>query len=223
MIHKAIAIVSGGMDSVTLAYLIDSLGYSLHLLSFNYGQRHVKELESAAHCAAALGAEHSIIDLSGVGALLKGSALTDNIAVPEGHYADENMRITVVPNRNAIMLSIAYGVAVAEGAEVVATGIHAGDHAVYPDCRPLFANLFEVMQDAAVEGFGHPKLRLYTPFIHKTKADIVTMGRELSVPFDDTWSCYQGGDLHCGKCGTCVERHEAFELAEVVDPTRYTL
>jgi 7-cyano-7-deazaguanine synthase len=218
----AVAIVSGGMDSVTLAYLLASEGCDLHLLSFDYGQRHRKELEFAASCAGLLGARHDVVDLSSLTDLLKGSALTDaGVAVPDGHYAQENMKITVVPNRNAMMLAIAYAVAVAEGAEVIGAGIHAGDHAIYPDCRPAFAEAFDAMQRLAVEGFGRPDLHLYTPFVSITKANIVTIGHRLGVDYARTWSCYKGGEVHCGTCGTCVERKEAFELAGVPDPTRY--
>ncbi|MEI7554034.1 7-cyano-7-deazaguanine synthase QueC [Candidatus Chlorohelix sp.] len=219
---KAIAIVSGGMDSVTLAYLLHSEGYGLHLLSIDYGQRHRKELEYARLCAQRLNAEYNVVDLSGINVLLKGSALTDNtIEVPEGHYAAPNMGITVVPNRNAIMLAVAYAAAVAENAEVVAFGAHGGDHFIYPDCRPAFTEAFDQMQKLAVEGFGNPKLRLYTPFINSGKHDIAAIGTRLGVPFAETWSCYKGGEKHCGKCGTCVERKEAFQLAGVPDPTEY--
>lgn len=217
----AVAVVSGGMDSVTLAYYLAACNYDLHILSFDYGQRHKKEVQFAARCAYALGARHDIVDLSSLQPLLKGSALTDAVAVPEGHYASDNMRITVVPNRNAVMLTAAYAVAVAEDAEVVAAGTHAGDHAVYPDCRPEFARAFDAMQRYAVEGFGNPKLHLVTPFITMTKAQICHLGHSLGVPFRDTWSCYVGGDRHCGRCGTDVERKEAFILAGVPDPTEY--
>lgn len=219
--ERAVAIVSGGMDSVTLAYLMASEGLFLHLLSFDYGQRHRKELEYAELCAERLDTEFDVVDISGVGRLLKGSALTDNIPVPHGHYAALNMATTVVPNRNAILLSIAYGVAVAEGARIVATGVHAGDHFVYPDCRPRFIEAFDEMQREAVEGFGDESLRLYAPFVEKTKAEIVEVGARLGVPYADTWSCYEGGETHCGLCGTCVERREAFEISGVPDPTRY--
>ena len=218
---RAVTIVSGGMDSVTLAYLMASERFSLHLLSFDYGQRHRRELEYAELCAERLDAEFDVVDISGVGRLLGGSALTDDVPVPHGHYAASNMAVTVVPNRNAILLSIAYGVAVAEGAEVVATGVHTGDHFVYPDCRPDFIQAFDAMQKKAVEGLRDESLRLYAPFVEWTKADIVTAGVKLSVPYADTWSCYEGGELHCGECGTCVERREAFQLAGAKDPTVY--
>src|SRR5579863_2179212 len=217
----AIAIVSGGLDSVTLAYLLHSEGYTLHLLSFDYGQRHKKELAYAERCAKRLDATFDIIDLSGLTRFLKGSALTDTIPVPDGHYAAPTMAITVVPNRNAIMLSIAYGVAVEEEAAVVAIGVHAGDHFIYPDCRPSFINSFESMQRHAVEGFGNPELRLEAPFIHMGKHQIVKLGSALQVPYADTWSCYKGEKQHCGTCGTCFERKEAFEIAGVPDPTAY--
>jgi 7-cyano-7-deazaguanine synthase len=219
--ERAVAIVSGGMDSVTLAYLLDSEGHELHLLSVDYGQRHKKEIEYARRCAERLGASFDVADVSNIGRLLSGSALTENIEVPHGHYAAENMAVTVVPNRNAIMLSIAYGVAVAQEAVLVACAMHAGDHYVYPDCRPRFVDAFDAMQRQAVEGFGDPDLRMHAPFIHKMKAEIVEIGTSLKVPYEDTWSCYEGGEIHCGLCGTCNERKEAFQLANMPDPTRY--
>lgn len=218
---KAIAIVSGGLDSVTLAHTLKAEGYDLHLLSFNYGQRHAKELEYAKRCAEVLGARWSLVDLSSVAPLLTGSALTDAIPVPDGHYAAENMRVTVVPNRNAVMLAIAYAAAVSEQADAVAFAVHGGDHFIYPDCRPEFAQAFDSMQRLAVQGHARPGLRLLAPFLHMTKADIVRQGAALGVDYVATWSCYKGGAVHCGTCGTCVERKEAFELAGVVDSTIY--
>ncbi len=220
---KAIAIVSGGLDSVTLAYLLHAEGYMLHLLAFDYGQRHKKELAFAELCAQRLNVEFDVIDLSHIGKYLKGSALTDDIEVPDGHYAAPNMAITVVPNRNAIMLSLAYGIAVAENAEVVAMGVHGGDHFIYPDCRPDFITAFDAMQRHAVEGFGNPKLKLITPFLHVGKHQIVKLGTALQVPYKDTWSCYKGGEKHCGTCGTCNERRISFKLAGIEDPTEYIL
>lgn len=218
---KAIAIVSGGMDSVTLAHVLKAEGYVLHLLSFDYGQRHIKELDCAKRCAEVLGARWSLVDLSTVAPLMAGSALTDAIPVPDGHYAADNMRVTVVPNRNAVMLAIAYAAAVAQGADVVATGVHSGDHFIYPDCRPEFVQAFDAMERLATRGHAAPGLRLYAPFVAMTKADIVRRGAALDVNYVATWSCYKGGAFHCGKCGTCVERKEAFKLAGVVDPTIY--
>jgi 7-cyano-7-deazaguanine synthase len=218
---KVVAIVSGGLDSTVLAYQLKHQSHDLHMVSFNYGQKHVKELDYARVTASELDAEHHIIDLTNVQELLK-SALTDrHVAVPEGHYADESMRLTVVPNRNAIMLSIATGIAVAEGAAFVATGVHAGDHPVYPDCRPVFIDSMSGTMQLANEGFAEPGFTIEAPFVHISKADIVSLGDHLQVPWQKTWSCYKGEAHHCGKCGTCVERIEAFSLAGVVDPTLY--
>lgn len=219
---RAVAIVSGGLDSVTLAYLLAAQGWDLHLLAFDYGQKHKREVEFARQCAQDLGATFDLVDLHSAGRLLSGSALTEeSIAVPHGHYAAPNMAITVVPNRNAIFLALAYGAAVARNAEIVATAVHGGDHFIYPDCRPEFIQAFDIMQKQAVAGFGHPALRLHAPFVQKFKHNIVEIGAELSVPYEKTWSCYEGGVLHCGQCGTCVERKEAFHLAGVNDPTEY--
>lgn len=217
--EKAVVIISGGMDSTVLAYLVKDLGYDLTLLSFNYGQRHKKELTYATITAKKLGAVHHIVDLSGIQGLLAGSALTSDIAVPEGHYSADNMAITVVPNRNAIMLSIAYGHAVSIGATAVYAGVHAGDHAQYPDCRLTFFQELDQALYTANEGFGDIEIR--APFIEKTKADIADIGKRLSVPFEDTWSCYKGGATQCGKCATCCERCESLAQAGVDDPTEY--
>lgn len=214
-----IVICSGGLDSVSLAHKVAGEGTLRGLLSFDYGQRHVKEVEFAAACARRLGVPHKVVDISGVGAALGGSALTDDVEVPDGHYAEETMKITIVPNRNAIMLAIAFGMAAAEKAEAVAAAVHGGDHFIYPDCRPGFVEAFQAMQDEALEGVA--EVQLYTPFLTGSKADIVTEGAKWGTPFAETWSCYKGRDVHCGRCGTCVERREAFHLAGVADPTAY--
>ncbi|MBU1568274.1 MAG: 7-cyano-7-deazaguanine synthase QueC [Proteobacteria bacterium] len=216
---KTIVVCSGGLDSVTLAHKVAAENQLLGLVSFLYGQRHTKEIDFAAQCADRFGVQHFKIDISHLGTLLSGSALTDAVEVPEGHYAEETMKLTVVPNRNAIMLAIAYGIAAARGVEAVATAVHGGDHFIYPDCRPGFIAAFQAMQDLALEGLA--QIKLYTPFVSSSKADIVTVGNCLAVPFERTWSCYKGGETHCGRCGTCVERIEAFALAGVVDPTEY--
>ena len=216
---KTIVICSGGLDSVSLAHMVAAKRKLTGLVSFDYGQRHRKELDYAALCAKRLDVPHDIIDMRGIGAALTGSALTDDIDVPDGHYAEDTMRVTVVPNRNAIMLSVAYGIAAARGDQAVATAVHGGDHFIYPDCRPDFTQAFEFMQYMALDGYAD--VSLYTPFVHGSKADIVTEGQRHNTPFAETWSCYKGGMHHCGRCGTCVERREAFDLAGVADPTQY--
>jgi 7-cyano-7-deazaguanine synthase len=238
------AIVSGGLDSTVLVYDMLDKGYTPHMLSFDYGQRHKKELWFAANTAVRLGLKHDIIDLAGITSLISNSALTSPIdgtgprqvealrggdpigthrmiEVPEGHYAEETMKATVVPNRNMIMLSIAAGVAVNNRYRRIGIGVHGGDHFIYPDCRPEF---IDHIADAVVkgnEGFHNFERNpesvldepILAPYLNSTKADIAYRGLELNVPFEMTWSCYKGGDKHCGKCGTCVERLEAISEA----------
>lgn len=216
---KVLVICSGGLDSVTLAYKVAREDELVGLVSFDYGQRHKKELDYAALAAKKLGVPHHILDMSQIGSHLSGSALTDDVDVPDGHYAEENMKITIVPNRNAIMLSIGFGIAASIKADAVAAAVHGGDHFIYPDCRPEFIQSFEDMQRLALDGYAD--VCLYTPFVEISKGAIVAEGAKHSVPFADTWSCYKGHEKHCGKCGTCVERREAFALAGVEDPTDY--
>lgn len=216
---KTIVICSGGLDSVSLAHMVAAEHELSRLVSFDYGQRHRKELDYAAACAARLGVPHDIIDMRSIGASLTGSALTDDIDVPDGHYEEDSMKVTVVPNRNAIMLTIAYGIAAANGDDAVATAVHGGDHFIYPDCRPAFTEAFDAMQRAALDGYA--RVQLYTPFVHGSKGDIVTAGAKYNTPFAETWSCYKGHARQCGRCGTCVERREAFHLAGIADPTIY--
>ena len=214
---RAVLIVSGGLDSVVMAHMFIP-DVELSIISFNYGQRHLKELHFAALCAQRLNAKHKIVNLTSMTSLIATSSLTsDDVPVPEGHYTAETMKQTVVPNRNAIMLSIAFGHAVSWGAERVYTAVHAGDHAIYPDCRPEFIKALEYALNLGNE----TKIEICAPFINYTKADIVACGYVQEVPFDLTWSCYNGGLNHCGKCGTCVERAEAFHKAPVPDPTIY--
>ncbi|WP_176073799.1 7-cyano-7-deazaguanine synthase QueC [Brucella intermedia] len=216
---KTLVVCSGGLDSVSLAYRIAAERQLTALLSFDYGQRHRKELDSARACAERLGVSHQIIDIRTIGASLTGSALTDDVDVPDGHYAEETMKITVVPNRNAIMLAIAFGVAAAQKADAVALAVHGGDHFIYPDCRPDFIDAFRTMQNHALDGYAD--IKLLAPYVHVSKADIVIDGAKYGTPFAATWSCYKGGEHHCGRCGTCVERREAFHLAGIEDPTLY--
>jgi 7-cyano-7-deazaguanine synthase len=216
--NKTVILLSGGLDSTVLLYQLREAGSEVRALSVNYGQRHSKELESAREVARLTGTEHRIADLSAVSSFLAGSALTSSdVPVPLGHYEDESMKLTVVPNRNMILLSLATAWAVSTKSDAVAYAAHNGDHAIYPDCRAEFA---DAMSRAISLCDWHP-VTLRRPFVDLTKADIVRLGTELGVPFELTWSCYQGTEVHCGECGTCVERREAFLLAGVPDPTPY--
>lgn len=231
--YNTVVLLSGGMDSTTVlaTALSGNSGYGPLVepseilgLSFDYGQRHrYQELQAAWLIASHYQIDHEVIDLNSLGKLLGGSALTDDsIAVPDGHYAAETMRATVVPNRNAIMLSIAFGIARAASALRVECGTHAGDHHIYPDCRLPFIRAYQRAMTCANEDLPDlEKPILITPFISMTKAQIVTEGTRLGVPYGITYSCYKGGIYHCGTCGTCTERKEAFELAGIVDPTPY--
>jgi 7-cyano-7-deazaguanine synthase len=218
----SVAIVSGGLDSVTMLYLmVKNYKWAPLVLSFDYGQKHSKELEFAKWHADQLGLQHKIVDLASVSQLLTNSSLVGEAEVPEGHYADENMKSTVVPNRNMIMISIAAAAMVNHEANYIGIGVHAGDHPIYPDCRPEFVRSAHTAITKANEGFLDEDWILYAPFQYMGKHSIVAIGHEFDVPYAQTWSCYKGGELHCGKCGTCVERKEAFELAQVNDPTKY--
>jgi 7-cyano-7-deazaguanine synthase len=214
-----VVVCSGGLDSVTLLYKTMREHKVTSVVSFNYGQRHNKELEFAKYHAEQFDLKHHVIDLSKSGlteALAQsGSSLISDETVPEGHYAEENMKSTVVPNRNMIMLSIALGIAVAEGANAVATGVHAGDHFIYPDCRPAFIGAAALAGYIGNEDFGNLwRAPIWAPFVKKSKADIAYEAFMLGVPIEETWSCYQGGEKHCGRCGTCVERLEAIAEAQ---------
>ena len=215
---KTVLIYSGGLDSTVLLYHLHAAGHTLRALSVDYGQRHRCELTRAAEICARLGVSHQVADLSAIQPLISGSSLTSpEIEVAEGHYTEENMKSTVVPNRNMIFLALATGHALSIGAESIAYAAHSGDHAIYPDCRNEFADAMAT----AIRLADWNTVELSRPFVDWTKADIVRRGHELGVPFERTWSCYKGGDLHCGRCGTCIERREAFDLAGVPDPTKY--
>ncbi len=216
---KTVVLLSGGMDSATLLYhMIQEQGVAnVSTLSVLYGQRHRRELDHAWQLANNLIVPHTLVPLDGLQHVLRSALTSDDIPVPEGHYAAESMKATVVPMRNAIFLSVAVGYAWSIGAEQVATAIHAGDHAIYPDCRPEFLDAFNAMTKTASDGFGSP--RVVAPFVNISKTDIAKLGQTLGVPWELTWSCYKGECKHCGVCGTCVERREA--LAEVGDPTVY--
>jgi 7-cyano-7-deazaguanine synthase len=215
---KIVAIYSGGLDSTVLLYHLLDAGHEVRALSIHYGQRHERELEYAALGARRLGIEHRIADLQALRPLLDRSSQTSlDVAVPEGHYAADTMKLTVVPNRNMLLLAVAGAWAVSTKSQAVAYGAHAGDHAQYPDCRVPFV---EAMAQALALCDFEP-LSLMVPFATWSKAAIVARGNRLQVPFEDTWSCYKGSWRHCGRCGTCVERAEAFSLVGVPDPTEY--
>ena len=218
MKEKTLVILSGGMDSTVLLHHYLSEGHEVRSLSIDYRQRHGRELLYAHNTALAAGVPHVVADLSRLANLLPGSSLTDPaVEVSEGHYAEESMKKTVVPNRNMILLSVAIGHAIAHDIHRVAYGAHAGDHTIYPDCRREFV---EAM-NAAAALCDWAQVEIVTPFVHMSKADICLHGARLGVDFSDTYSCYKGEMLHCGVCGTCVERREAFLKAGVVDPTEY--
>lgn len=215
---KTVIVYSGGLDSTVLLYQLHAEGHDLSALSIDYGQRHRCELERASEICSELGVPHSVADLSAIQPLLAGSSLTSpEIEVAEGHYTEESMKTTVVPNRNMIFLSIATGHALSIKADQIAYAAHSGDHAIYPDCRNEFADAMA----QAIRLADWEQVELIRPFVDWTKADIVRHGSELGVPFLKTWSCYKGGEIHCGRCGTCIERREAFDLAGIEDPTPY--
>lgn len=212
-----VVILSGGMDSTTLLYHHLRNGDTVKALSIDYGQKHKKEIDFAKKTCAKLNIDHRVADLSGITDLIDSSALTGIGDVPEGHYADDSMKATVVPNRNMIMMAVAIGWAINEGFDGVSYGAHFGDHAIYPDCRTEFADAMDRVAGLC----DYEPVSIYRPFITLTKDEICAIGDSLGVDWGDTWSCYNGRDAHCGKCGTCVERIEAFKLAKVEDPTAY--
>jgi 7-cyano-7-deazaguanine synthase len=215
---RTVVVYSGGLDSTVLLAHLLAEGREVHAFTVNYGQRHAREIESAKAVCAHYGVPHQVADLRALGAVFGTNSLTDSgVAVAEGHYTEESMKTTVVPNRNMILLAVAAARAIALQADTLAYAAHGGDHAIYPDCRPEFADAM----DHAIGLADWHKVRLERPMVSWTKTEIVRRGTELGVPFASTWSCYKGGDKHCGRCGTCIERREAFHLAGVPDPTVY--
>ena len=215
---KAVVLLSGGIDSVTALHDARRSHEVVAALSFDYGAKHHGcELPMAALQCTSLGIPHVTVPLSFVAEEFRSDLLVGGGAIPEGHYEEESMKSTVVPFRNGIMLSVAAGFAESRGAEAVVIAAHAGDHAIYPDCREEF---LEAMARALREG-TYARIELLRPFVSMDKAAIVRRGAELGVDFAQTWSCYKGGEIHCGACGTCVERREAFQLTGVLDPTVY--
>lgn len=204
------------MDSITLLYdFKDRIALGV---SFSYGSNHnAKEIPFAEYHCKLLGIPHIVIDLAFMPKYFRSSLLEGGDAIPEGHYADDNMKSTVVPFRNGIMLSIAAGIAESHNLKYVMMANHGGDHAIYPDCRPSFV---EAMSKATQEG-TYPGIQILAPYTDITKADIAMKGKALGIDYTKTWSCYKGGEHHCGKCGTCVERREALAAAGISDETIY--
>ncbi len=217
MSEKVVVIYSGGMDSYTVLNKAIKQGFDVYALSFNYGQRHVKELEVAASVCADLNVHHKVVDISAINQLIGGSSLTDDIEVPEGHYEEESMKSTVVPNRNMILLSLAVGYAVSLKANKVFYGAHSGDHAIYPDCRPEFV---EKMSDVCRIA-NYEEVEIVCPYLNNSKIEILTDGLKMDLDYSNTWTCYNGREKACGKCGACQERLEAFSLNNASDPLPY--
>ncbi|NRB73595.1 MAG: 7-cyano-7-deazaguanine synthase QueC [Verrucomicrobiales bacterium] len=215
---KVVVLVSGGMDSVTALYHAASEHEVVAGLSFDYGSKHNhRELPLAAWHCEQLGVPHQVVPLSFMDDLFESDLLKSGGDIPEGHYEADNMKQTVVPFRNGIMMAIAAGFAESIEAGGLVIAAHSGDHAIYPDCREDF---MKPMAEAITAG-TYADVQVLRPFIDQRKEDIAARGAELGIDFSQTWSCYKGGELHCGKCGTCVERKEAFEIAGVEDPTVY--
>ena len=214
----SVIVVSGGMDSVTLLYeKKDEIALGI---SFDYGSNHNhNELPLAAlHCQR-LGIAHVVVPLGFMHQYFKSSLLESGESIPDGSYDEENMKSTVVPFRNGVMLAVAAGIAESNGLTKVLIANHGGDHTIYPDCRPEFI----AAMDAAVEAGTFARVRVVAPYTNISKADIARRGRALGIDYAETWSCYKGGDVHCGTCGTCVERKEALREAGIEDNTPYQL
>ncbi len=213
---NSVIIVSGGMDSITLLY--DHKDEIALGISFDYGSNHnAREIPFAKMHCERLGIKHITINLDFMHQYFKSSLLDGAEAIPEGHYADDNMKSTVVPFRNGIMLSIAIGIAESNNLDQVFIANHGGDHTIYPDCRPEFINAI----DAAATAGTYNNVKVVAPYTKITKSDIARIGKKLGIDYTETWSCYKGGEVHCGKCGTCVERMEALAEAGIEDKTIY--
>lgn len=215
---KALILLSGGLDSTVALYWARQHYDVVGTVSFDYGSKHnAKEVTMAIWHSSSLGIDHDTVSLPFVNDLFTSDLLKSGGEIPDGHYADENMKRTVVPFRNGIMLAIACGLAESRNVDALVIAAHSGDHAIYPDCREPF---MKAMGDAMREG-TYPRIKLIRPFIAMDKTGITQLGHELGVDLGKTWSCYKGLDLHCGVCGTCVERREAFMQAGIEDPTVY--
>ncbi|RUO57330.1 7-cyano-7-deazaguanine synthase QueC [Pseudidiomarina insulisalsae] len=215
---KVVVIYSGGMDSFTVLHRALRDGHEVYALSFNYGQRHVKELEVAHQVTTQLGLPHKIVDITAINELIANSSLTSSdVDIPEGHYEEVSMKSTVVPNRNMILLSLAIGYAVSIEAQAVYYGAHSGDHAIYPDCRPEFVKRMNDVSQIA----NYQPIEIAVPYLDCDKGEILKDGLAMGLDYRQTWTCYNGREKACGKCGACVERLEAFAANQVTDPLPY--
>ena len=215
-----VVIYSGGMDSFTVLHRALREGLNVHVLSFDYGQRHARELDTARQVCASLGLPHQVVDIRAIHGLIDNSALTNPAqAMPQGDYDADNLRATVVPNRNMILLSLAIAKAVNIGAERVDYGAHGGDRVLSPDCRPEFV---EAMNHVAGIANFEP-VKLHAPYLKVSKADILRDGLAMGLNYRHTWTCYEGRELACGVCGSCRERLDAFAANGVTDPLAYSV
>ncbi len=212
----SVIIYSGGLDSTTLLY--EERERVALAVTFDYGSNHAaREIACARHHCSLLGIEHLVIELGFMCQYFQSSLLSGGDAIPSGYYDEENMKSTVVPFRNGIMLSIACGLAESRGLKRVLIANHGGDHAIYPDCRPEFIDAM----DAAMRAGTYVNVEIAAPYTNLGKADLVRRGAKLGIDYSQTYSCYRGGEQHCGTCGTCTERREAFREAGIPDPTEY--
>jgi len=214
--RKAVVILSGGMDSTTLLYDVLRQMEEVYPISFHYGQKHNREVNSAFDTCRKLGLPFKSLQIP-LGLVAPSSLTSKDTDIPKGHYEDESMKQTVVPNRNMVFISFATAYAIGLGAEEVYYGAHGGDHAIYPDCRPEFV---DAMSDV-MRLCDYKEIKLQVPYLYWTKADILKRGTELGVDYSLTWTCYEGKELACGKCGACAERLEAFRDVGVEDPIKY--
>lgn len=215
---SSVVLLSGGLDSTVLLAKLLAEGRRVSAMGVDYGQRHQREIDAARAICRKLGVPYRLADLRAITPLFGKNSLTDDtLPVYEGAYNEDGMKTTVVPARNLILISLATAWAISKKCDTIAYAAHGGDHAIYPDCRPEFAEKL----DAVVRISDWHPLYLERPFVAMNKAEIVRLGAEIGAPLDLTWSCYNGGEKHCGKCSTCVERREAFRDAGVPDPTVY--
>lgn len=221
MTNKAVVVYSGGMDSYTVLNHAIASGAEIYALSFNYGQKHDKELIVAEQVCLELNIPHKVVDITAINSLMAGSSLTNDSddAIPEGDYENANMKSTVVPNRNMVLISMAIAYAVSLDADKVYYGAHAGDHDIYPDCRPEFVEAMNAVSLIA----NYQAVEIVAPFLKNTKGDILAAGLKMGLDYAKTWTCYNGREKACGKCGSCLERLESFAKHGLTDPISYEL